>query len=131
MLKQLVAHVGREPFRDGLRAYFAKHAWGNTTLDDLLVELEATSGRDLRTWSRQWLETAGVSTLRPVLEVDDRGRIASAVIEQTCAPGFETLRPHTLAIGLYAVRDGRAAPHRPPRARRRGRAHPGARARRS
>ena len=25
-----------------LRAYFAKHAWGNTTLADLLVELEAT-----------------------------------------------------------------------------------------
>ncbi len=106
VLKQLVAYVGREPFRDGLRAYFAKHAWGNTTLDDLLSELEATSGRDLRRWSEQWLETAGVSTLRPVLEVDDRGRIAVAAIEQTCAPGFETLRPHTLAIGLYAVRDG-------------------------
>jgi aminopeptidase N len=106
VLKQLVAHVGREPFRDGLRAYFAKHAWGNTTLDDLLVELEATSGRDLRAWSRLWLETAGVSTLRPVLEVDDRGLIASAVIEQTCAPGFETVRPHTLNVGLYAVRDG-------------------------
>ena len=106
VLKQLVAYVGREPFRDGLRAYFAKHAWGNTTLDDLLSELEATSGRDLRTWSKLWLETAGVSTLRPVLEVDDRGRIAVAAIEQTCAPGFETLRPHTLAIGLYAVRDG-------------------------
>ncbi|HET7822284.1 MAG TPA: aminopeptidase N [Ornithinibacter sp.] len=106
VLKQLVAYVGREPFRDGLRAYFAEHAWGNTTLDDLLSELEATSGRDLRTWSKQWLETAGVSTLRPLVEVDDRGRIASAVIEQTCAPGFETLRPHTLAIGLYAVRDG-------------------------
>ena len=106
VLKQLVAHVGREPFRDGLRAYFAKHAWGNTTLDDLLSELEATSGRDLRTWSKLWLETAGVSTLRPVLEVDDRGGIAMAAIEQTCAPGVETLRPHTLAIGLYALRDG-------------------------
>ncbi|NLG20846.1 MAG: aminopeptidase N, partial [Actinomycetales bacterium] len=45
VLKQLVAYVGREPFRDGLRAYFAKHAWGNTTLADLLTELEATSGR--------------------------------------------------------------------------------------
>jgi aminopeptidase N len=106
VLKQLVAHVGREPFRDGLRAYFATHAWGNTTLDDLLSELEATSGRDLRTWSKLWLETAGVSTLRPVLEVDDRGQVAVAAIEQTCAPGLETLRPHTLAIGLYALRDG-------------------------
>ncbi len=119
VLKQLVAHVGREAFRDGLRAYFAKHLWGNTTLDDLLVELEATSGRDLRAWSAQWLETAGVSTLRPLVEVDDRGRIASAVVEQTCAPGFETLRLHTLRIGLYDVRDGALHPHRVPRARRR------------
>ncbi|MEO7267587.1 MAG: aminopeptidase N, partial [Knoellia sp.] len=63
VLKQLVAYVGREPFRDGLRAYFAKHKWSNTTLDDLLDELEATSGRDLRTWSKAWLETAGVNTL--------------------------------------------------------------------
>ncbi|MDF3045366.1 MAG: Membrane alanine aminopeptidase [Ornithinibacter sp.] len=106
VLKQLVAYVGREPFRDGLRAYFAKHAWGNTTLDDLLSELEATSGRDLRTWSKLWLETAGVSTLRPVLAVDDRGRITSAVLEQLSAPGLVTARPHRLAIGLYAARDG-------------------------
>ena len=47
VLKQLVAYVGREAFRDGLRAYFAKHAWGNTTLGDLLDELEATSGREI------------------------------------------------------------------------------------
>ncbi len=106
VLKQLVAYVGREPFRDGLRAYFAKHAWGNTTLADLLDELEATSGRDLRTWSTAWLETAGVNTLRPLLEVDDRGLVASAVVEQTFAPGYETLRPHRIGIGVYAVRDG-------------------------
>ncbi|WP_377643634.1 aminopeptidase N [Oryzobacter terrae] len=106
VLKQLVAYVGREAFRDGLRAYFAEHAWGNTTLDDLLTELEATSGRDLRSWSKLWLETAGVATLRPVIEVDDRGRIATAALEQTCAPGFETLRPHRLAIGLYDLHDG-------------------------
>ena len=106
VLKQLVAFVGREPFRDGLRTYFRKHSWGNTTLDDLLDELEATSGRDLRTWSNAWLETAGVNTLRPVVEVDDRGRISSAAIEQTYAVGFETLRPHRLAVGLYGLEDG-------------------------
>ncbi len=102
VLKQLVAYVGREPFRDGLRAYFAKHAWGNTTLEDLLVELEATSGRDLHTWSKYWLETSGANIMRPVVQVDDRGRITSAAIEQTRG----TLRPHRLAVGLYDVRDG-------------------------
>ena len=106
VLKQLVAYVGREPFRDGLRAYFAQHAWGNTTLDDLLSELEATSGRDLRTWSKLWLETAGVSTLRPLVDVDDRGRITSAVVEQFSAPGLVAARPHRLAIGLYAAQEG-------------------------
>ncbi|KGN39179.1 aminopeptidase N [Knoellia subterranea] len=106
VLKQLVAYVGRDAFRDGLRAYFAKHKWTNTTLSDLLTELEATSGRDLHTWSKAWLETAGVNTLRPVVEVDDRGLISSAVIEQSYAEGFETIRPHRLAIGLYAVRSG-------------------------
>jgi aminopeptidase N len=103
VLKQLVAYVGREPFLAGLRAYFATHAWGNTTLGDLLDELEATSGRDLRAWSRAWLETAGVNTLRPVVETDASGTITSAAIEQSYAVGYETLRPHRLAIGLYAV----------------------------
>jgi aminopeptidase N len=102
VLKQLVAYVGREPFREGLRAYFVRHAWGNTTLDDLLTELERTSGRDLRTWAKLWLETSGVNTLRPMLEVDERGRIASAAIQQT----GETLRPHRLAVGLYSLTDG-------------------------
>jgi aminopeptidase N len=103
VLKQLVAYVGREPFVAGLQAYFAKHAWGNTTLQDLLGELEKTSGRDLGTWSKLWLETAGVNTLRPVIETDDQGRVSSASIAQTFAEGFETLRPHRLAVGLYSV----------------------------
>ena len=101
VLKQLVAYVGREPFVAGLRTYFAKHAWGNTTLADLLTELEAASGRDLKTWSAQWLETAGVNLLRPVLQTDDRGLISAARIEQSVASGDEQLRPHTLVVGLY------------------------------
>ncbi len=105
VLKQLVAYVGREPFRDGLRAYFAKHAWGNTTLSDLFTELEATSGRDLRTWSRLWLETAGVNTLTPVLQVQD-GTITAASIAQTAPPEWPTLRPHRLAVGCYDLQDG-------------------------
>ena len=106
VLKQLVAYVGREPFRDGLRAYFAKHAWGNTTLPDLLHELETTSGRDLGAWAKAWLETQGVNVLRPVVETDDQGLVSSAVVEQANAPLSDTLRPHRLAVGLYDLQDG-------------------------
>ncbi|HET8602091.1 MAG TPA: aminopeptidase N [Segeticoccus sp.] len=103
VLKQLVAYVGREPFVAGLRAYFAQHAWGNTTLADLLEELERTSGRDLATWSKLWLETAGVNTLTPEVEVDDAGRLASVAILQSAAEEQPTLRPHRLAVGLYRL----------------------------
>ncbi|HEX5296670.1 MAG TPA: aminopeptidase N, partial [Streptosporangiaceae bacterium] len=73
VLKQLVAYVGRENFLDGVRKYFAAHAWGNATLADLLAALEETSGRDLAAWSAQWLQQAGVNTLRPSYQVDADG----------------------------------------------------------
>ncbi len=77
VLKQLVAWVGQEAFFAGVSAYFRKHAWGNTELRDLLVELEAASGRELTEWSQKWLETAGVNTLRPEIETDADGVITS------------------------------------------------------
>src|SRR5690625_665830 len=68
VLRQLVAYVGIEKFFAGIGAYFTRHAWGNTELRVLLVAVEATCGRDLHQWSRLWLLTSGVKTLRPLLE---------------------------------------------------------------
>ncbi len=106
VLKQLVAWVGREEFLSGVAAYFKKHQFSNTELTDLLAELEATSGRDLTTWSEQWLETAGVNTLRPQFEVAEDGTFSSFAIAQTTPADWPTQRPHRLAIGLYVMRDG-------------------------
>ena len=106
VLKQLVAYVGREPFVSALREYFKKHAWGNTTLADLLGELEKASGRELTEWSKLWLETAGVNTLRPVFEVGPDGRYTSFAIAQSATEEHPTLRPHRIGVGRYAVRPG-------------------------
>jgi aminopeptidase N len=106
VLKQLFFWVGREAFFTGVNAYFTKHAFGNTELADLLVELEAASGRDLKDWSKKWLETAGVNTLRPRIEVDAEGVITKFVIEQTAPADYPTLRPHRLGVGLYDLVDG-------------------------
>jgi aminopeptidase N len=101
VIKQLVAYVGRDNFLAGVRRYFAAHAWGNATLRDLLAALEETSGRDLSAWSKVWLETAGVNTLRPRYQTAADGTFASFVIHQEAPPSHPALRPHRIAIGLY------------------------------
>src|SRR5699024_3480433 len=94
-----VAYVGIEEFFAGVRAYFTRHAWGNTELRDLLVELEATSGRDLHQWSRLWLQTSGVNTLRPLLEQGADGALTRFAIAQEAPEEHPTLRPHRLRVG--------------------------------
>ena len=101
VLKQLVAYVGLDNFLAGVRSYFGRHAWSNATLMDLLAPVAVTSGRDLADWSKQWLETAGVNTLRPEFATDGQGRFTGFAIRQEASPSHPVLRDHRIAIGLY------------------------------
>ncbi len=101
VLKQLVAHVGRDGFFGGIRAYFAQHGWANATLADLLRALEASSGHDLGEWAKAWLQTAGPNTLRSEFETAPDGTFASFAVLQEASAEHPTLRPHHVAIGLY------------------------------
>ncbi len=89
VLKQLVAFVGRDAFFEASRKYFRANAFGNTRLVDFLDALSTTSGRDMRDWSRAWLETTGVSTLT----------FEGGELVQTDP------RPHRLAVGVYNYGD--------------------------
>ncbi|MER7758248.1 aminopeptidase N [Streptomyces sp. NPDC097619] len=97
VLKQLVAYAGRDAFLEGARRYFKAHAYGNTTLDDLLSVLAEVSGRDMAEWSRAWLQTAGVNALTPDVTLDAAGRVTELAVLQD----GELLRPHRVAVGLY------------------------------
>ncbi len=97
VLKQLVAYVGEDAFVAGLRSYFRTHAWGNTTLDDLIAELATASGRDLTGWVEGWLETSGTDRL--TLEVDGGDLTLVATPPEGRGP-----LPHRLLIGAYADR---------------------------
>ncbi|MEW5630521.1 aminopeptidase N [Streptomyces hydrogenans] len=102
VLKQLVAYVGRDAFLEGARRYFKRHAYGNTRLADLLAVLEETSGRDMKAWSKSWLQTSGVNVLAPEVTYDAEGRITElAVLQEGDEP-----RPHRIAVGLYRLTDG-------------------------
>ena len=110
-LRQLVAWVGEDNFLAGLRTYFADHAYGNTTLTDLLSALSDASGRELDTWAAAWLQTSGVNLIRADAQIDDEGYYSSFRLIQEppkSPPGVAvTLRPHRLRLGLYDLINGR------------------------
>jgi aminopeptidase N len=105
VLKQLAHWVGHDAFYAATRAYFRKHAYSNTTLQDLLDDLTEGSGRDLSTWSKDWLQTAGVNTLRPHFQVDANGAFTSFAIVQEAPEDYPTLRSHRLRIGMFTRTD--------------------------
>ena len=92
VLHQLAAYVGEDAFVEGLRAYFAAHAWGNTVLDDLMSAFAAASGRDLTAWTTAWLDRAGTDMLV----------LAGSTLTATAPDGGEP-RPHRLRIAGYSV----------------------------
>jgi aminopeptidase N len=106
-LKQLVAYVGRDAFFEGLRSYFRRFEFSNSTLGGLLEELERSSGRDLALWSKEWLETAGLNTLRPQIELRADGTLGSVTVVQEAPEEHPTLRTHRIAIGCYDLTEGR------------------------
>lgn len=101
VLKQLVAYVGRDEFFKGINSYLNKHQYDNATLNDLLVELEAASGRDLKTWSSQWLEESGINTIAADVKENADGTIRSLTLTQTAPSDHPVLRAHRMGIGFY------------------------------
>ncbi len=101
VLKQLVAYVGRSEFFEGINHYLYRHAYSNATLNDLLTELEGTSGRDLKTWSAQWLEQAGINTIATDLHTAQDGTISELTLHQFAPTDHPVLREHRLAVGFY------------------------------
>ena len=91
--------------------YFKKYEWQNTTLPDFVGcfdEAYRASGDkslgadfDLVAWSDTWLNTSGVNTLEPILELAD-GKLKSLKIKQGMGlKGKNRLRTQKLNVALY------------------------------
>ncbi len=90
VLKQLVAHVGEDAFVRGLRDYFARHAWGNTSLEDLMTAVGDAAGTDVTDWTTAWFDRAGTD----LISLQDERVVVTS-------PDSGPPRPHTLVIGSY------------------------------
>ncbi len=64
LIKMMHDYIGEEAFRKGLKTYFTKYAYKNTTRDDLWAEMSAASGKDINALMDPWLEQSGMPVLR-------------------------------------------------------------------
>ena len=103
-IKQLVATIGINDFRNGMRTYFQRHQYGNTSLAEFLDALQDGSrsvgdDRDLHEWAQLWLETPSLNTLAATWEAD-ADRVSAMQLHQTAPPDHQTLRPHHVEVAL-------------------------------
>ena len=92
-LRQLAAYLGDDVFRAGLDEHFARHAFGNATLEDLLESWTRAGASDLPNWSKQWLQTAGLDTITAEL------RDSQAVLSRLSPDDAD--RPHRVTVAGY------------------------------
>ncbi|MDO5501257.1 MAG: M1 family metallopeptidase, partial [Propionibacteriaceae bacterium] len=95
VLKQLVAHIGEDVFRAGLRDYIARHRFANADYADLCAALERAGAGDLTQWSAAWLLTSGMDTLQA------KSAEGCARVARTPGPAGGA-RAHALQLGAYA-----------------------------
>ena len=90
VLHQLVAFIGEDAFVEGLRDYFARYAFSNTRLADLMECYARAAGRDLSDWTRAWLDEAGTDVISLV---GDELRVETTDEQEP--------RPHRLDIAVF------------------------------
>lgn len=104
VLKQLAYVLGDQAFRDGLRLYLAKHAYGNAEWSDLIGAFETVSGKSLHGWADSWIRHRGM----PQVDVQwscAGDKLARFELSQHDVLGTDTLWPVATDI-LLAYPDG-------------------------
>jgi aminopeptidase N len=99
VMRQLEAITGADAFRDGLRQYLRRYAFGNATWNDLIRILDRATPEDLSAWSQQWVEDRG----RPTFTTDVRlsgGRIRSIALHVSDPMGRGLVWPQRLRVTL-------------------------------
>jgi aminopeptidase N len=85
-LHQLVFFLGPNVLKECLKTYFQKYSFKNTVAKDFLTEMALAAKTmnvqevDILTWSKEWLESAGCSSLS-LKVVEENGVIKTMHVE--------------------------------------------------
>ncbi len=103
VLRELSSRLGEDVFRAGLTRYLRAHAWGNARWKDLIAAWSGAGASGLDAWSRNWVLSAGLPTVRVAWPLDERGRIRDFHVEQRVADDRAAARTWPLDVTLLVV----------------------------
>jgi aminopeptidase N len=92
MMFKLVELMGEDAFKEGIREYLNKFAYGNATWDDLITILDEKTDKDLDQFSEVWVKAPGMPTITTAK--DDKG----FTITQTDPQGRGLIWPQTFTV---------------------------------
>ena len=75
VIRMLEEYMGANAFRHGLRKYFQKFAFKNTTTKDLWECLETTNENNIQSIMNDWTKKSGYPLVNMRLELNDQGRV--------------------------------------------------------
>jgi len=101
-LLMLQKRVGEEAFKKAVQNYIDKHAFGNVETEDFIKEVENVSGKDLKEFSRTWLE----DTYFPKEEASKffEGTFIDTYSKIDCANSFHTCEEWMLEPVYYPIK---------------------------
>lgn len=97
MMKKIVELMGEDKFREGIREYLNKYAYGNATWDDLIAILDSKTDHDLKAFSQVWVNAKGM----PQIKFETAG--TTLTVSQTDPYGRGLLWPQSFAVTVCGV----------------------------
>ena len=95
VLRQAEFFLGEDIFRDAVREFTERHAFGAADWSDLVLAFEHASGRPLQAWADAWVKRRGLPAVRLRWNVNADGTLADATLWQ-----HDVLNEH----GLWPLR---------------------------
>ncbi|RPH26077.1 MAG: peptidase M1 [Bacteroidales bacterium] len=75
MMMQLEMLMGEEQFKNGVRQYLETYRMGNADWEDLISILDPLTSEDLASWSKAWVNLAGMPNIHSTINFEDNTTI--------------------------------------------------------
>jgi alanyl aminopeptidase len=94
VLAMIERSVGADVFQRGVRAYLAKHAWGNATYDDFVHAMTEAAGKDLQPLFDSFVKQSGVPLVEIKLACEKGQPPALTLSQRRYAPTGSKIDPN-------------------------------------